>query len=227
MFTGIVETIGTVVRCTEAGQRGSSTAAHRLEVRLGDLLDTLESGASVALNGVCLTLADRQGDIGGFDVVPETWRNTNLHVLRSGARVNVERALAVGDRIDGHFVQGHIDALGKVERVERAAREWKLWIEVAPDVMPYIVRKGSITLDGTSLTVVDAGQRNFSVVLIPTTLERTILKQRGPGDLVNVETDILARIVLSKLAALGLDQPGAGHGATGLTIDHLRESGFV
>ncbi|MGD8453758.1 MAG: riboflavin synthase [Phycisphaerae bacterium] len=219
MFAGIVETLGKVVTAAESPQRDASGAwAHRLVVSLGDLLTGLRPGASVAINGACLTLVEARDGTGLFDVVPETWQNTNLRRLRPGDLVNAERSLRVGDRIDGHFVQGHIDGIGRVERIERTTGQWKLWVTAPPETMPFIVRKGSIALDGTSLTVVDVGPANLSVALIPTTLEQTVLRQRQPGDEVNIETDILARIVLSRTAA---DHAGA------LTFDSLREGGFL
>jgi riboflavin synthase len=215
MFAGIVEALGRVVRVGAAPRRDPSGAqAHCLAVHLGALLADLQPGASVAINGVCLTLTERGGPVGSFDVVPETWRNTTLHTLN------------VGDRIDGHFVQGHVDGIGVVERVERAASEWKLWILTDPALMPCIIRKGSIALDGTSLTVVDAERTRFSVVLIPTTLERTVLGQRRPGDPINIETDILARLVVSRLAAAGLG-PAPDRERSGITFEHLREGGFL
>lgn len=230
MFAGIIERVCRVVAVRSAGTdarsvaRPSSTAV-RLEVELGNLSADLQSGASVAINGVCLTLAECQGSVGGFDVVPETWRLTSLQSLRAGDRVNVERSLRVGDRLDGHFVQGHVDRVGRVERIQRDRGEYKIWVVAADELMPYIVRKGSIALDGTSLTVVDVYGHRFSVVLIPTTLARTVLGLRQTGDQINIETDILARLVISRLQALA----GGGESAagSGLTWQGLQESGFL
>ena len=218
MFTGIIERV-----CKIAGIR-SGTAAVRLDVELGDLLDGLPDGASVAVNGVCLTLAQRQGAIGGFDVVPETWRVTNLGALQPGTDVNVERSLRVGDRLDGHFVQGHVDGVGVIERIDRAAGEYKIWTAAPHDLAPYLVRKGSIAIDGTSLTIVDAEPRRFSVAVIPTTLERTVLRLRRPGDRVNLETDILARLAVGRLEQWARRDASA---PSGLTAERLRESGFM
>jgi riboflavin synthase len=219
MFAGIVERVCKVAAVRPVGD------AVRLEVELGDLLDGLELGASVAINGVCLTLAERRVPVGGFDVVPETWRLTSLSTLQSGDPVNAERSLRIGDRLDGHFVQGHVDGVGRVERVERAGGEYKLWLSAGAELMRYIVRKGSVALDGTSLTVVNVEQNRFSVALIPTTLERTVLSRRRPTDAVNIETDILARLIVSRLEALG---EGARVGAGGgLTRQQLQEGGFL
>jgi riboflavin synthase len=219
VFAGIIERV-----CKVASVRPAREAV-RLEVELSDLLDGLELGASVAINGVCLTLAERRGSVGGFDAVPETWRLTSLSALKPGDAVNVERSLRVGDRLDGHFVQGHVDGVGRVERIDKDGGEHKLWISVDAELMRYIVRKGSIALDGTSLTVVDVAENRFSVALIPTTLERTVLGRRRVGDAINIETDILARLIVSRLEALGA---GAGVGAGGgLTWQKLQEGGFL
>ncbi|MBU0617907.1 MAG: riboflavin synthase [Planctomycetes bacterium] len=219
MFAGIIERVCEVAAVRPAGD------AVRLEVELGELLDGLELGASVAINGVCLTLAERRGSVGGFDVVPETWRVTSLSSLQVGDPVNVERSLCVGDRLDGHFVQGHVDGVGRVERIQRDKGEYKLWVSADAGLMRYIVRKGSIALDGTSLTVVDVVENRFSVVLIPTTLERTVLGRHRPGKAVNIETDILARVIISRLEALGEGYRAAATG--GLTWQQLEEGGFL
>lgn len=218
MFTGIVERV-----CKVAGIR-SGPHAVRLEIELGDLLEGLADGSSVAVNGACLTLTERRAAIGGFDVVPETWRVSNLGDLKPGAEVNVERALRVGDRLDGHFVQGHVDGVGVVDRLDRTGGEWKLWTVAPDDLVPYIVRKGSVAVDGVSLTIADVAAPRFSVALIPATLDRTILRQRRPGDRVNLETDILARLTVTRLEAWLRGNSASSHQ---LSIERLRESGFM
>jgi riboflavin synthase len=230
MFAGIIENVCRVVAVRPGGgARGGALAlaadAVRLEIELGDLLADLQPGASVAINGVCLTLVERRGPVGGFDVVPETWRLSNLQSLQAGDRVNAERALRVGDRLSGHFVQGHVDGVGKIDRIRRDQGEYKLWITADADLMPYIVRKGSIAVDGVSLTVVDVDSDRFSVALIPITLARTVLGLRQPGDAVNIETDILARLIVSRLEALARGvAPAIGER---LTWERLQESGFL
>jgi riboflavin synthase len=221
VFTGIIETTGVVTGVRPAPPSAEAGHATRLDVRLGGLLDGLALGASVAVNGVCLTLAARQGDVGGFDVVPETWRRSNLQHVRPGTPVNLERALRVGDRLDGHFVQGHVDGLGTADELDRGGGEWKQWVATTPDVLAYIVPKGSVALDGVSLTVVDVTPGRFSVALIPTTLRATTLGERRPGDLLNIETDILARTVLHRLGHLAAGETG------GVTWEQLRAAGFV
>jgi len=225
MFAGIIESMGTVLGVQASPRpRVGGALAHRLDVELGDLAEGLPLGASVAVNGACLTLAELGGTAGRFDVVPETWKRTTLCELKRNDRVNLERSLRVGDRVDGHFVQGHVDGVGSVERLERGQGEWKLWIECEAEPLTRIIPKCSVALDGTSLTVVDVGRGRFSVALIPTTLERTTLQARQPGDHVNIETDILARLVLARLHAL---TGAASQGSGDLTWEKLRDGGFV
>lgn len=242
MFGGIIEALGSVVAVRPGG------AAVRLEVDLRDLpvapggagaLAGLARGASVAVNGACLTLAEARGTVGGFDVIPETWKLTNLSRLRVGDRVNLERALRLGDRIDGHLVQGHVDGLARIESIDRAGGEWRLWFTAPEDLRPYLVPKGSVTLDGVSLTLAGAAAAGggltpveasaaapgrYAVALIPTTLERTTLGQRRAGDELNLETDVVARIVVQRFEQL---MGGAGTRPEGVTWDTLRAAGFV
>ena len=203
MFSGIIEQVGTVVHNTPQSRAERSIV--RLEIDCGGLIDELKSGASVAINGVCLTLVTLRGPVGGFDVIPETLRATNLGSLEPGDCVNLERSVAAGQRIDGHFVQGHVDGVGTIERIVRDDDEFVLHVRVGAALTPFVIRKGSIALDGTSLTIVDVRDDCFSVALIPTTLERTVLGRRSVGDSVNVETDMLARILVARLDALDLD----------------------
>jgi len=218
MFAGIIERVCRIV----AVHRGR--AAVRLEIELDDLLNGLRLGASVAVNGACLTLADRRGVSGGFDVVPETWKLTNLAALKTGDEVNVERSLSVGDHIDGHFVQGHVDGLGRVDRIQNDDGAYKIWIRITNDLKPYVVRKGSIAIDGVSLTIADVEPDLFSVALIPTTLKETVLGVRRPGDSVNLETDILARLVVARLETL---MQHSRQTPAGLSLKRLQENGFL
>lgn len=227
VFTGIIQAVGTVARVDAVlRMRDGDSPAYRLEIELGNLAVGLERGASVAINGACLTLAQRRATVGGFDVVPETWHQTTLADLRRGDRVNLEPALRVGDRLDGHFVQGHVDGIGHVERVDRQQGEWKLWVRHAPALRRFLVPKGSIALDGTSLTLVDVVEGRFCVALVPTTLARTTLAERRPGDRINIETDILARLVASRLE-LRDDATPETPAADGLTWDQIRGGGHA
>jgi riboflavin synthase len=218
VFAGIIERMGAVVRIGPS-PAGRGTGAVRLEIDAGDLLEGCPLGASIAINGVCLTLAAPAA----FDVVPETLRITNLGALQPGDAVNLERSLRIGDRLDGHFVQGHVDGVGVVRHNGPQDGQWTLRVELPPTLLPFCVRKGSITIDGTSLTLVDVDEAKISMALIPTTIERTILGRRRTGERVNIETDILARLVVSRLDALLADAVPAPV----ISVDRLRAAGFV
>ncbi|QOJ15686.1 MAG: riboflavin synthase [Planctomycetia bacterium] len=227
MFAGIVEGIARVAAVGPTPSSGpSAPAATRLRINLAALADGLVHGASVAINGVCLTVVDSSGPLVDFDVVPETLRLTNLGALRPGDPVNVERSLRAGAPIDGHFVQGHVDAVGELTRVDRSGDDYKLRIAHPDAISAFIVRKGSITLDGVSLTVVDAEPRSFSVVIIPVTWQRTTLGARRPGDRLNIETDVLARLVIARLDAV-IRAGGASPPLAGVTMEQLRAAGFT
>ncbi len=221
MFSGIVEQLGRVRHLSRTD----------LSIELGPLADGTRHGASIAVNGVCLTVAALNHDIARFDVVPETWRRTALGEIKVGDSVNLERSLRVGDRIDGHFVQGHVDAVGTVVRVERDGGEWRLIVATPPNMRDYLIPKGSIAIDGTSLTLADVAADEFAVALIPTTLEKTILGQRHPGDRVNLESDLLARVLVHRLRGLTQqDAPGgdtASSAADTVLVELLRAGGFT
>jgi riboflavin synthase len=185
MFTGIVEELGTVEELRGDG----------LSIRAAKVLDGTHVGDSICINGVCLTVTAMSDGVFSVDTVPETRRLTNLGDLSPGDRVNLERALRPEDRMGGHFVQGHIEGTGRVESVTQDGPALMVRFSAAPDLMRYIVRKGFIAIDGTSLTVVDRDTAGFSVTLIPLTQEWTNLGRRRPGDHVNLETDILAKYV--------------------------------
>ena len=191
MFTGIVEELGTVEQLTDQGD------AVRLTVRGPLVTSDVGHGDSIAVNGCCLTVVDRDGDMFTADVMRETLVRTALADLTSGDRVNLERAMAAGARFGGHIVQGHVDGTGRI--VERTPSEhWELVrIEIPADLAKYVVEKGSITIDGTSLTVVDVldDEPALTVSLIPETLRATTLGLKGVGDPVNLEVDVLAKYV--------------------------------
>lgn len=182
MFTGIVEDKGKVTECG----RGALAVASRL-------LTGLPIGASVAVNGVCLTVVEPDESGARFDVVPETIDRTNLGGLAVGDEVNLELAMRASGRFDGHMVQGHVDGTGKVMALEQAEDRVTLRVRAPRDLMAHIVAKGSITVDGVSLTVAGVTDEGFSVALIPHTIESTTLGSRRPGDRVNLETDVIAK----------------------------------
>ncbi len=194
MFTGLVEARGTIERLE---QRGPG-------VRLFINADVVSEGAllgdSIAVNGCCLTVVEIAGDLLAFDAGTETLSRTNLDGLKSGSFVNLERSLRAGDRLGGHYVTGHIDATGTLDqRIDEG--DWsKFWFRVPPALTMQMVSKGSIAVDGVSLTLVDVEAERFSIALIPHTLDVTTLGQLKPGDVVNLETDLLAKYVEKQLA---------------------------
>jgi riboflavin synthase len=189
MFTGIVEEAG-IVEKVRAGRRSTE-----LTVRAPKIGRSLRIGNSVAVNGACLTVVGARGGVLKFDVLAETLRRTNLEFVRSGSLVNLERPLRADARLDGHFVLGHVDARGKVRRFERDGKDYVLDIDAPPSVMRYIVEKGSIAVDGISLTVAGVSRNWFRVWIIPHTREVTNLRVCRAGDLVNLEADILGKYV--------------------------------
>jgi riboflavin synthase len=193
MFTGIVEELGTV----EAVEQQSD--AVRLTVRATTALDGTELGDSIAVNGCCLTVAERSAVTWTADVMAETLDKTGLGSLATGDRVNLERAATVGSRLGGHLVQGHVDAVGHVVRREPGEHWDVVTISMPRELAPYLVDKGSITVDGVSLTVVEAQQDGFTVSLIPETLRRTTLGFREPGAAVNLEADVIGKYVARQL----------------------------
>ena len=193
MFTGIIEETGRV----ETIQPGSKGI--RLTVRARGCAQGLKVGDSLAVNGCCLTavtLSSRSKDkLVSFDLLQETWERTNLQYAQPGARLNLERPLRADGRLDGHFVTGHIDGLGKIKRWETAGRDHVLEIAAPPSLMRYVVFKGSVAVDGISLTVAAVGKRSFRIWIIPHTYEATALRERRVGDAVNLETDLLGKYV--------------------------------
>jgi riboflavin synthase len=193
LFTGIVEELGTV----EGIER--LTDAVRLRVGAHDVLEDSRAGDSIAVNGCCLTVAERTDATWTADVMAETLAKTALGSLEVGDRVNLERAVAVGTRLGGHLVQGHVDAVGRVVKRDPGGHWDVVTISMPPALAPYLVDKGSITVDGVSLTVVEAGDEGFTVSLIPETLRRTTLGFRQPGDAVNLEVDVIGKYVARQL----------------------------
>jgi riboflavin synthase len=189
MFTGIVEELGTVENVEDQGD------AVRLTIRAHTVLDDVRTGDSIAVNGCCLTVVDTTVDTWAADVMQETLDQTSLRGVQPGERVNLERAVTPTTRLGGHIVQGHVDGVGEI--LSRTPSDhWEVVeISMPPTLAKYVVDKGSITVDGVSLTVVSTAEDRFTVSLIPETLARTTLGQRRPGDNVNLETDVIARHV--------------------------------
>jgi riboflavin synthase len=197
MFTGIVEKHVAVVAVTDHAR------GRRLTLDSG--WSDVKHGESVAVNGCCLTIAEvGSGGRIGFDVIKETLDKTNLGLIKAANHVNVERALQVGDRLDGHFVQGHVDGRARLVKVINNEQEVRLVIEPPADLRKYIVAKGSVSIDGVSLTVAAMSGTTFDVALIPTTLQLTTLGDRPLGWPFNLETDIVSKHIVAWLEARGV-----------------------
>jgi riboflavin synthase len=213
MFTGLVQDVGTV----RAVRREGDSVHLEIETRLGA---DLVVGDSLAVSGVCLTVTSVAAGSAVATAIPETLDRTTLGALRAGSRVNLEPALRASDRMGGHIVQGHIDGVGVVARTLERGLSRELTIEANPTLLRHVVEKGSIAVDGVSLTVAAVEEQSFTVALIPHTMGATTLADRRPGDRVNLEGDVLAKYVERMLGALV--RPDRGR----LTEEWLREHGF-
>jgi len=194
MFTGIIEGLGNIVRFDK---KTSNRSAAKMKIKLGKIAKGLKIGESVAINGVCLTAINISRDVAEFEMVGETIKKTNLGSLKNGNKVNIERSLKVGERLEGHFVLGHVDGVGIISKIEKQPNQIKIWTKVPKELLKYVIKKGSITIDGISLTVVDVLKDQFSVSIIPHTMKITNLSYKKAGDKVNIETDILGKYILS------------------------------
>lgn len=217
VFTGIVEEVGRVVNVSKNGR------ALLLTIQAKEVLSDVHTGDSISVNGVCLTVTSWSERQFKADVMPETYRQTNLRELQSGSPVNLERAMQAGARFGGHIVQGHVDGTGVIRYMHREENAVVFDIGLdAEDLSRFIVPKGSITLDGISLTVVHAEQGRFTVSIIPHTIAQTALQYKKVGDTINVETDIIGKYVAHLLA-----RPGEEALSAGLSKSFLVEHGFA
>jgi len=213
LFTGIVEEVGSVISL----QRGGREAL--LGIAVDEVLEDTELGGSLAVNGVCLTVTELGAGYFGAGLMPETLARTNLGLLRPGSLVNLERPLAVGDRLGGHFVQGHVDGMGRLEAMRRERSALIVTISASPDLLRYIVPQGFIAVDGVSLTAVERTDSGFTVSLVSYTQEHTNLSRQRVGYMANLEVDILSKYVETLLG---------GKTASGeLTLETLRRHGYV
>jgi riboflavin synthase len=191
MFTGIIEETGTV----EKIQRGKKSIA--LTIRAKNSARGLKIGGSLAVNGCCLTAAKissrKKFKFVRFDLLNETWKRTNFQFLKIASQVNLERPLRLGEEFGGHFVTGHIDGAGKILRWEKSGADFVLEISAPKEILRYVIQKGSVAIDGISLTVAVAGKKSFCVWIIPHTLKITALRERKIGDLVNLEADLIGK----------------------------------
>ncbi len=210
MFTGLVESVG---RITSVGKTGSGA---RLIVRPESGME-LQIGDSVSVNGVCLTATETGGEI-AFDLSPETMKSTNLGELKINDKVNLERSLRLSDRLGGHIVTGHVDDIGSIIDRRQEGEYTFYSFKAGPEILKYIVKKGSVAIDGISLTVIDVTHESFSVAIIPHTLTATNIGGKGIGDKVNLEVDIIGKYVEKLLGKKDSD--------SGL-MELLKEEGFV
>ena len=214
MFTGLVEKVGVIVERNVSGGDGV------LSIKPSSSFDDLKYGESIAINGTCLTMEKEHYD--GtivFHILGETLKRTNLGGLPLGAKVNMERALAVGDRLGGHIVSGHVDVTGSVIDIRNVGGDFEYEVEMPNALKPFMVEKGSITIDGISLTVVCVGESSFTVHLIPVTLDETALSDRSKGDVVNLEGDIIGKFVARQMSL-------ANYGQSNVTMASLHEAGW-
>ena len=207
MFTGIVEEVGRII----------SAQPNRLAMTATVVLQGMELGGSIAVNGACLTVVDYSGNSFSVDLMPGTVKQTNLGKLKVGNEVNLERPLTLSKPLGGHLVQGHVDATGRVASIDWEGEAMLVTIEAPSEVMHYVVQKGFIAVDGVSLTVVDRNTASFRVSLVEFTRSHTNLGRRRVGDLVNLEVDIIAKYIER------FNQPER----CGITTDFLQEHGFL
>lgn len=187
MFTGIIEEKGKVLSMKQTGE------AIVMSVKAPTILEDVKTGDSISVNGVCLTVTSFSSEFFTVDIMPETVRGTSLRSIQEGSEVNLERAMAAGGRFGGHFVSGHVDGVGKITSKEADHNAVYYHIEIPPQLRRYFSLKGSVSVDGTSLTVFGVSDDSFTISIIPHTLEETVIGQKEAGDIVNIECDMLAK----------------------------------
>jgi riboflavin synthase len=215
MFTGLIEDLGTLRELRIGGTQA------QLTVNTGLPMTELTLGESIAVNGVCLTVTSFGDGAFTADVSPETLKCTSLGSLARGARVNLERALRLSDRLGGHLVSGHVDGMARITGRDLDGNAWRFTFQAEPGVMDFLVAKGSVAIDGISLTVNDVTEQTFSLAIIPHTLSLTTLQDRKVGDDVNVETDLIGKYVARFL------RNGASEKPQGVTMETLAKHGFL
>lgn len=221
MFTGLIEEMGTVRRIERGG------AGARVVIGAQTVLANTKVGDSISVNGACLTVTAVGGDEFTADCMPETLERTSLARAGRGTAVNLERALALGDRLGGHLVTGHVDAVSEVKAIERRGDSLEIRLSLPGEVAAFVSEKGSVALDGVSLTVISVSETVFVVGLIPHTIAVTTLQSLTEGAVVNVEADVMARYVHRSLTAMGLVKESGASGSAGLSLELLVEKGFA
>ncbi|MGJ7909773.1 riboflavin synthase [Neobacillus sp. LXY-1] len=218
MFTGIIEEIGIVSNVQRTGE------AIVLTIEAQKILEDVHLGDSIAVNGVCLTVTSFTGKQFTVDVMPESVRATSLNVIRRGSKVNLERAMAAGGRFGGHFVSGHIDGTGRIKSKKSYENAVYYEIETEPNILRYVILKGSIAVDGTSLTVFEVTETGFTLSLIPHTLSETVLGFKQTGDIVNLECDMISKYVEHYIQHFSKRTSATKNG--GITAQFLEDHGF-
>ncbi len=213
MFTGIIEEMGHI----------ESIGDGRLLIAAHKVLEEIQLGDSIAVNGICLTVTSFKSDVFSVDVMPETLRRTSLAALRKGSAVNLERALTLSDRLGGHIVSGHIDGVGRILSFQTEGNAILLQVAAAPELLHYILEKGSVALDGISLTVVSVTEQDFTVSLIPHTRKVTTLGEKRAGDLINIENDLIGKYVERFLLQPQIKNEKRSNG---ITAEFLSKYGF-
>ncbi|KKK37854.1 riboflavin synthase subunit alpha [Mesobacillus campisalis] len=216
MFTGIIEEIGTIAGIRRTGPM------FEISIHAEKILKDVNLGDSISINGVCLTVTDFTTGRFSVDVMPETVKATNIRELKPGSKVNLERAMAAGGRFGGHFVSGHVDGIGTIVRKERLENAVYYEIQVSEDLASGMIMKGSVTVDGTSLTIFGVTENTFTISLIPHTMAETIIGQKEAGDQVNIECDMIGKYVGHYLR-----NTGVGGKKQDITKSFLEENGFV
>jgi riboflavin synthase len=216
MFTGLIEEIGEI----KSIEKGAKSA--RITIKSDKVLQEIKLGDSICTNGVCLTVTEFTGNTFSVDVMAETVRSSNLGKLKSGSKVNLERALRLSDRLGGHMVSGHIDGIGTIVELQNEENATWVSVETTKDILKYIVHKGSITIDGISLTVAYVDESIFKVSIIPHTKGETTLVIKKIGDEVNLESDMMAKYVekLLKYGEVSVQKKS-------INMDFLKENGFA
>lgn len=221
MFTGIIKEIGRVTGIEDR------TADKEIRVQCSKILENLNTGDSISVNGVCLTVTGM--DSGGFtcDVSFNTIKNTSLGEIKTGEPVNLEDSLTGSDKLGGHFVNGHVDCTAKILNVLKTGRSYTVEVSLPPDLSDFIALKGSVAIDGISLTISGVKNGSFSVVIIPYTFENTNLSKKRPGDIVNVEVDMLARYVINFLKSRESQYADSRNIKDKILKEKLKENGFM
>jgi riboflavin synthase len=218
MFTGIIEEIGVIANIQRTGE------SFVLTIEAKKILNDVHLGDSIAVNGVCLTVTSFTGKLFTVDVMPETVKASSLNMVKRGSKVNLERAMAAGGRFGGHFVSGHIDGTGLIKSKQSLENAIYYEIEAEPELLRYVILRGSIAVDGTSLTVFAVTEKSFTLSIIPHTLSESILGLKGSGDIVNLECDMIGKYVGHFINNPASDNQQKS--SKGMTADFLEKNGF-